>query len=136
MATLDAKLAKLKDCIEKESDVAGKSKSKTWWPWRIWKKDPMLGEKPKEKVPLAHGKKCDFCGKVVLEGEGMPVISSQAGNVDDVFRAAQDEAEKMLARKYVCSSCKAVLCLECGNRAGQKLGSGSTHCPKCGTKVL
>jgi hypothetical protein len=93
-------------------------------------------EAQKEKASPTDGTTCEFCGRVLREGEGVSVLSSKKGSIDDVFSAAQNAAEKMLTRKYVCPECKAVLCLECGNLAGQKIGSGSTHCPRCNCKVL
>jgi hypothetical protein len=98
--------------------------------------EPKSKEVQKDKAFSTDGTTCEFCGRVLHEGEGVSVLSSKKGSIDDVFSAAQNAAEKMLTRKYVCPECKAVLCLECGNHAGQKIGSGSTHCPRCGCKVL
>jgi hypothetical protein len=58
-----------------------------------------------------------------------------AGDDEDPFAATQKAAGEMLARKIVCASCRAVFCLECGNKEGRKRESGKTHCPNCGKVV-
>jgi len=69
---------------------------------------------------------CQFCGKSLLTEKGVVITSP-----DGVSQAAQ----QMLARRCDCVNCGAVFCLECGNAEGHKKGTGSTHCPKCGTTV-
>jgi membrane protease subunit (stomatin/prohibitin family) len=64
------------------------------------------------------------------------MMSFSGSDVAAVMKAAQSAAANMLKSKQVCPSCKSVFCLECGNAKGRNLGTGSTHCPKCGTKVV
>jgi len=70
--------------------------------------------------------KCQFCGKQVLEKKG--VIFTNLENAVEV-------AQQMMSRQCVCSNCSSVFCLECGNAEGYKKGTGSTHCPNCGTQI-
>ena len=78
---------------------------------------------------LATQDTCHFCHRPVTERSGGLTVS---GSGSDIF----DLLSQMSARKFVCPSCSSVFCLECGNKKGESLGTGSTHCPKCGTKVL
>jgi hypothetical protein len=81
---------------------------------------------------MAGAEKCQFCKKE-FSGSGSPgVMVFSGGDLSGMFAAANS----MLARKFVCPSCSSVFCLECGNKKGHSLNTGSTHCPKCGTKVL
>ena len=73
---------------------------------------------------------CHFCHKTVTERSGGITVFQSSGS--DMF----DLLNQMAARKFVCPSCSSVFCLDCGNKKGENLGTGSTHCPKCGTKVL
>jgi hypothetical protein len=73
---------------------------------------------------------CHFCHKTVTERSGGIAVFQSSGS--DMF----DLLNQMAARKFVCPSCSSVFCLDCGNKKGENLGTGSTHCPKCGTKVL
>jgi HEAT repeat protein len=76
--------------------------------------------------------RCAFCGKEIHAGRGIRAMTS---GDDDPFAAMQQAAQRMLARKVVCSSCGAVFCLECGNAVGVERGTGKTHCPDCGKAV-
>ena len=73
---------------------------------------------------------CDFCKEQVFVRQG-GVTMMNAASPD--FMETLRQASK---RKFTCPMCGAVFCLECGNNKGHQLGTGSTHCPKCGTKVL
>jgi len=73
----------------------------------------------------------DFCKKQLVDArKGLSTFSSGSGN------KLLEYYKRQLAEKYVCPSCSSVFCLECGNKKGHELGTGSTHCPKCGEKVL
>jgi len=72
---------------------------------------------------------CDFCHEQVYERKGGVSIFNMGEDMMETLRQASK-------RKFVCPVCAAVFCLECGNKKGQELKTGSTHCVKCGTKVL
>ena len=72
---------------------------------------------------------CYLCRNPVYERAGGLTVGTSGSDIDELLRQAA-------ARKFVCPSCTAVFCLSCGNAKGQALGTGSTHCPKCGTQVL
>jgi DNA-directed RNA polymerase subunit RPC12/RpoP len=76
--------------------------------------------------------KCNFCNEQVYERNG-GTSSSLTGIGGADFMETLKRASK---RKFVCPSCAALFCLECGNEKGKELKTGSTHCPKCGEKVL
>ena len=74
--------------------------------------------------------KCDFCHEQIYERKpGMTMFVGGGGDMMETLRQASK-------RKFECPSCSAVFCLECGNEKGKQLKTGSTHCPKCGFKVL
>ncbi|MBI3046935.1 MAG: HEAT repeat domain-containing protein [Acidobacteria bacterium] len=81
---------------------------------------------------------CDVCGKQFSHGTdghisflGQDVIRS--GHLPDALTGI---AGQMLARKFECPSCRSLFCLECGNKKGRSVGTGSTRCPECATEVL
>lgn len=73
--------------------------------------------------------KCDFCHEQVYERKGGMTVFSGGADMMETLRQASK-------RKFVCPVCGAVFCLACGNEKGKQLKTGSTHCKKCGTKVL
>ena len=73
--------------------------------------------------------KCDFCHEQVYDRKPGLTIITDSGNIMETLQQASK-------RKFICPSCAAVFCLTCGNKKGTQLKTGSTHCPKCGTKVL
>ncbi len=79
---------------------------------------------------MGYNESCAFCSKDLTEGGGG--MRSFRGS----FSGILDISNQMLARKFVCPSCDAIFCLECGNKKGFSLGTGFTHCPKCGKQVL
>ncbi len=81
---------------------------------------------------MATIEKCDFCHEQVYVRQGGLTIGFMGGGSTD-FDETLRQASK---RKFVCPSCSSIFCLECGNKKGHDLGTGSTHCPKCGMKVL
>jgi predicted RNA-binding Zn-ribbon protein involved in translation (DUF1610 family) len=78
---------------------------------------------------MAEAEKCDFCNEQVYIREGGLSVFGASGDFMETLRQASK-------RKFVCPACSSVFCLECGNKKGYELNTGSTHCPKCGTKVL
>jgi hypothetical protein len=71
--------------------------------------------------------------KQEFSGSGAPgVMMVSGGDLASMFSIANT----MLARRLTCPARGAVFCLECGNKKGHSLNTGSTHCPKCETKVL
>jgi hypothetical protein len=79
---------------------------------------------------MATIEKCDFCQEQVYVRQGG--LSVFVLGSDDSFETLRQASK----RKFVCPFCSSIFCLECGNNKGHALGTGSTHCPKCGTKVL
>ena len=79
---------------------------------------------------MAAVEKCDFCHEQVYIRQGR--LTMMMGGGDDFMETLR----QMNKRKFICPSCGSVFCLECGNKKGKALNTGSTHCPKCGTKVL
>ena len=78
---------------------------------------------------MVEVEKCDFCKEQVYVRDGGLSVFVGSGDFMETIRQASK-------RKFVCPSCSSVFCLECGNKKGTELKTGSTHCPKCGTKVL
>ncbi len=77
---------------------------------------------------MAKQDTCAFCHEKVYERQsGVTVITGSDW---------MDQLSMMTKRKFVCPSCSAVFCLECGNKKGKQLKTGATHCPKCGIRVL
>lgn len=94
--------------------------------------DKLFGKKPSPALgtKMAQGETCDFCHEQVYQRQGgLQVLS---GSSPDFFETLRQAAK----RKFICPACASVFCLECGNNKGHQLGTGSTHCPKCGFKVL
>ena len=77
---------------------------------------------------MANLGSCEYCNVELTEGSGSGFIAPGQD-----FMAVLQKAS---ARKFVCPSCQSQFCLTCGNNKGTELKTGSTHCPKCGTKVL
>jgi len=83
-----------------------------------------------EDIGMAKKERCDFCKQeVYVRSGGLTMTFTGSADFDEIIRQAA-------ARKFVCPSCGATFCLTCGNKKGYELNTGSTHCPKCGTKVL
>jgi DNA-directed RNA polymerase subunit RPC12/RpoP len=78
---------------------------------------------------MAEMDKCDFCHEQVYERKGGLQVFAFSDNFEETLRQASK-------RKFVCPTCSSIFCLECGNKKGYELKTGSTHCPKCGTQVL
>jgi DNA-directed RNA polymerase subunit RPC12/RpoP len=78
---------------------------------------------------MADAGTCNFCKQQLTERKGgLSILGPGA----DIF----EELKQASARKFVCPSCSSIFCLDCGNKKGYELKTGSTHCPKCGKKVL
>jgi len=79
---------------------------------------------------MVNHETCNFCKQQVYERRGgLQVLNGASPDFFETLRQASK-------RKFVCPKCASVFCLECGNNKGHQLGTGSTHCPKCSTKVL
>jgi len=87
-------------------------------------------QSPSSSPKMAAHETCDFCHQQVYVRQGGLTIMS--GTSPDFFETLKQASK----RKFTCPACGSVFCLECGNNKGHQLGTGSTHCPKCGTKVL
>ncbi len=79
---------------------------------------------------MAAEEKCDFCHEQVYTRQGGITVMSGGG--DDLMEIIRQAS----MRKLVCPKCGSVFCLVCGNKKGKELGTGASHCPKCGTRVL
>lgn len=90
-------------------------------------------------MSLFGKKKCDFCGKKVHKGKGAVALTYDKTEFSDdsleIMTDMQITAQEMATRKCVCNTCGSIFCLGCGNVEGHKRGTGSTHCPKCGTEL-
>lgn len=74
--------------------------------------------------------RCEFCHEqVYIRQGGLSIVS---GGGDDFFETLRQASK----RKFVCPICSSTFCLDCGNKKGNDLETGSTHCPSCGHQVL